>query len=86
MTRYSTEPRDQIFVKGYRFLSLAKNMGKNIGKDISKNLSDKYKVSKNSQLNNSETVKCEHDKIIPKERYICISEESQKIIDDLRLI
>ena len=36
MTRYLTEPRDQIFVKGYGFLSLAKNMGKNIGKDISK--------------------------------------------------
>ena len=25
----SIEPRDRIFVKGYRFLSFAKNMGKN---------------------------------------------------------
>ena len=32
----------RIFVKGYRFLSFAKNMGKNIGKNISKNLSCKY--------------------------------------------
>ena len=32
MTHYSVEPRDQIFVKGYGFLSLAKNMGRNIGK------------------------------------------------------
>ena len=38
MTRYSVQPRDQIFVKGYGFLSFAKNMGKN----ISKNLSGKY--------------------------------------------
>ena len=32
--RYSNEPRDRIYVKGYGFLSFAKNMGKN--------LSDKY--------------------------------------------
>ena len=42
MTRYSVKPRDRIFVKGYRFLSFAKNMGKNIGKNINKNLSSKY--------------------------------------------
>ena len=29
-------------MKGYQFLSFAKNMGKNIGKCISKNLSGKY--------------------------------------------
>ena len=38
MLRYSVQPIDRIFVKGYRFLSFAKNMGKNIGKSISKNL------------------------------------------------
>ena len=38
----SVQPRDQIFVKDYEFLSFAKNMGKNIGKNISKNLRDKY--------------------------------------------
>ena len=42
MMRYSVQPRDRIFVKGYGFLSFAKNMGKNIGKNISKNLSGKY--------------------------------------------
>ena len=42
MMRYSIQPRDRIFVKDYRFLSSAKNMGKNIGKNISKNLSGKY--------------------------------------------
>ena len=38
MLRYSVQPRDQIFVKGYGFLSFARNMGKN----ISKNLSSRY--------------------------------------------
>ena len=42
MSRYSVQPRDRIFVTGYRFLSFPKNMVKNIGKNISKNLSDKY--------------------------------------------
>ena len=37
MIRYSIQPRDRIFLKGYRFLSFAKNMVKNIGKNISKN-------------------------------------------------
>ena len=38
---YSVQPRDQIFVKAFRFLSFAKNMSQNIGKNISKNLSCK---------------------------------------------
>ena len=42
MMRYSVQPRDRIFAKGYGFLSFAKNMGKNIGKYINKNLSSKY--------------------------------------------
>ena len=42
MTRYSVQPRDQIFVKDYGFFSLAKNISKNFGKNISKNLSSKY--------------------------------------------
>ena len=42
MTRYSVQPRDQIFVKGYGFLSFAKNLSKNISKNIIKCLSGKY--------------------------------------------
>ena len=38
MTCYPVQPRNWIFVKGYRFLSFAKNMGRNIGKNASKNL------------------------------------------------
>ena len=129
MMRCSVQPRNRIFVKGYGFLSFAKNMGKNIGKNISKNLSCKHsqkfldhakksatdalktaskrtiqktaaaivdligkkiadkitKISNNSQKNNSKTVTNQHDKEIPRERYIS-PEERQKIIDVLRLI
>ena len=43
MTGYSVLPRDQIFVKGYGFLSFAGNMDRNIGKNIIKMfLSSKY--------------------------------------------
>ena len=41
MMRYSVQPRDRIFAKGYRFLSFAKNMGKKICKNISKYFSAK---------------------------------------------
>ena len=37
MTRYSVQPKDQIFVKGYKLLTFPKNMGKNISKNISEN-------------------------------------------------
>ena len=42
--RYSVQPRDRIFVKGYGFLYFTKNMGKNIDKNISKKLSGKYSL------------------------------------------
>ena len=39
--RYSIEPRDRIYVKGYGFLSFAKAMGTNATK-VAKNLRNKY--------------------------------------------
>ena len=42
MTRYSVEPKDWTFVKGYGFLSFDKNMDKNPEKYVSKSLSGKY--------------------------------------------
>ena len=41
MIRYSVQLSDRIFVKGYGFLSFAKNMGKKIDENKSKNLSGK---------------------------------------------
>ena len=39
---YSVQPKDWIYVKGYDFLSFARNIGKNFGKNIRKNVSRKY--------------------------------------------
>ena len=36
MMHHLVQPRDSIFVKGYRFLSLPKSMNKTIGKNIVK--------------------------------------------------
>ena len=41
MTRYSVQPRDRIFVKGYGFFSFTKNMGKNTGKNLNYKYSQK---------------------------------------------
>ena len=41
MVHYSVQPRDRIFVKGYRFLSFTKNMAINIVQNVSKILSNK---------------------------------------------
>ena len=59
----------------------AEETGDLIGNKIADRIT---KVSKRFQQNNSETVTHEHDKEIPKERYIS-PEQRQKIIDDLRL-
>ena len=43
--RYSTEPRNIIYVKGYGFLSFGKNMGKNLSNNYGQKLLDSTKKS-----------------------------------------
>ena len=43
--RYSLEPRNRIFVKGYGFLSFAKNMGKRVSNKYGQKLLDSAKKS-----------------------------------------
>ena len=43
--RYSTQPRDRIYVKGDGFLSFAKNMGKNLSNKYGQKLLDSAKKS-----------------------------------------
>ena len=43
--RYSIEPRDRIHVKGYGFLSFAKNMSKNLSNKYCQKLLDSAKKS-----------------------------------------
>ena len=49
---YLVQSRDQIFVKGYGFLCVAKNMDRQIGKNISKILSSKTVKNLLIMLNN----------------------------------
>ena len=43
--RYSIEPRDTIYVKGYGILSFAKNMGRNLSNKFRQKLLDNVKKS-----------------------------------------
>ena len=43
--RYSTEPRDSIYVKGFGFLSFAKNIGKRLSNKYGQKLIDSAKKS-----------------------------------------
>ena len=43
--KYSIQPRDKIYVKGYGFLTFAKNMGKNLSNKYGQKLFDSAKKS-----------------------------------------
>ena len=49
--RYSIEPRDKIYVKGYGFLSFAKNMGKSLSNEYGQKLLDSAKKSTTIKCN-----------------------------------
>ena len=48
--RYSIEPRDRIYVKGYGFLSFAKNMGKSLSNKYGQRRLDSAKKSTTDAL------------------------------------
>ena len=48
--RYSIEPRDRIYVKGYGFLSFAKNMGKSLSNKYDQKLLDSAKKSTTDEI------------------------------------
>ena len=64
MTRHSVQPKDQMFVKGYGFLSFAKNFGKN----ISRNLISKYsqKLLDHSKKSTTDALKTASKRAIQK--------------------
>ena len=43
--RYSIEPRDRTYMKGYGFVSFAKNIGKNLSNKCSQKIIDATKKS-----------------------------------------
>ena len=62
--RYSVQPRDWIFVKGYGFLSFGKNMGKNISRNFSCNYSQK--LSDHAKQSATDTLKTTSKRVIQK--------------------
>ena len=66
--RYSVQPRDQIFVKSYGFLSFAKNMDKNVGKNKSKilNRNSSQKLLVHAKKSARDALKTSSKKVIQK--------------------
>ena len=66
MTSCSVESRDQIFVKGYGFLSFVKTKSRNISKNISKNLSIEYswKLIDHTKQSGTSTLKTASERAI----------------------
>ena len=50
---YSIEPRDRIYVKGYGFLSFAKNMGTHLSNKYSQKLINTAKKSISGTIKNA---------------------------------
>ena len=66
MMHYSVQPRDQIFVKGYGFLSFTPNMGKDIGKNISKSLKYSQKLLDHAKQSAPDALKTSSKRVIQK--------------------
>ena len=78
--RYSIEPRERIYVKGYGFLSFTKNMGRHANQ-VAKSLSNKY-----GQKHLDSAKKCTTDATKTHNKRYISPEERQQIINELRLI
>ena len=57
--RYSIEPRDRIYVKGYGFLSFAKNMGKSLSNKYGQKLLDTAKKSATDSIKTASKIAIE---------------------------
>ena len=88
MMQYSVQPRDWIFVKGYRFLSFAKPMSKNIGKNAIKSLSGKYSQKLLDHAKQSTTVglKISSKWVIQKQQRQLMIWIGNKIADKIRKV
>ena len=96
--RYSIEPRDRIYVKGYGFLSFAKNMGKSLSNKYGQKLLDSPKKSITDAIKTASERAIQKttsnwrlnnnedvELMTRKKRYIS-PEEKQQIINESRLV
>ena len=96
--RYSIEPRERRYVKGYGFMSFARNFNDKYGKSLSdasktfaktagkEILKETAKATITDKITAKPLKKSHDDEVIngiPKERYIS-PKERQKIIDELK--
>ena len=47
--RYSNEPRDRVYVKGYGILSFAENMGKSLSNKYGQKYASKREIKKTAE-------------------------------------
>ena len=66
MWRYSVQPRDRIFAKGYGFLSFVRNMGKTIGKYTNRNLTSKHSLLDHAKQSATDPIKTASQRVIQK--------------------
>ena len=78
--RYSIEPRDRIYVKGYGFLSFAKNMGKSLSNKYGKKLLDSAKKS------TTDTIKTASKRAIQKTAEATGDLNGNKIADKIKSV
>ena len=96
--RYSIEPRDRIYVKGYGFLSFTKNMGKSLSNKYGQKLLDSPKKSITDAIKTASERAIQKttskwrlnnnedvELMTRKKRYIS-PEEKQQIINESRLV
>ena len=75
--RYSIEPRDRIYVKGYGFLSFAKNMGKSLSNKYGQKLLDSAKKS------TTDAIKTASKRAIQKTAEASVDLIGNKIVDKI---
>ena len=78
--RYSIEPRDRIYVKGYGLLSFAKNMGKSLSNKYGKKLLDSAKKS------TTDTIKTASKRAIQKTAEATGDLNGNKIADKIKSV
>ena len=85
--RYSIEPRDRIFVKGYGFLPFAKNMGRHANK-VAKSLSNKYsqKLLDSAKKSTTDAIKTASKRAIQKTAEATGDLIGNKIADEITSI
>ena len=83
--RYSIEPREKKYIKGYGFLSFAKKSAEASGDLIGNKIADKITAKPSKKSQNEEIQSNEVNNEIPKDRHVPLKER-QKIIDEVRLI